>query len=76
MSVVSLTYAPGNDTINHCVVVPVIDDNFAEGGEVFLGLLTTDEDRVTLSPSETTITIVDSDGKHTPYRNEEAGRLL
>jgi hypothetical protein len=59
----SLTFAPGNDTIPHCVTVPILSDVIAEGQEFFLGNLESDGDRVTLSPQETTITILDDDGK-------------
>jgi hypothetical protein len=59
----SLTFAPGNDTIPHCVTVPILSDIIAEGQEFFLGNLESNGDRVTLSPQETTITILDNDGK-------------
>jgi hypothetical protein len=57
----SLTFAPGNDTISHCVMVPLIDDMLVEGSEFFLGILETDEERVTLLPPVTNITIGDTD---------------
>ena len=58
----NLTFTPDNDENLVCVTVPMIDDNSTETSELFLGLLTTNEDRVALSPAQTNITIIDDDG--------------
>ena len=47
----------------NCVDVPIISDNIIEGSESFFGNLYTSAPRVTLSPDETEISIVDGDRK-------------
>ena len=53
------------------MTVPVIDDISSEGPEMFYGLLMTNEERVTLLPPQTNITILDDEGM-LPYQNGEA----
>ncbi len=46
-----------------CTNISIVDDVSLEGSETFEGRLTTSADRVTLNPDQTSITIVDDDGK-------------
>ncbi len=62
---VSFTFSPGN-TIRSASV-PIINDAPLEGTESFNGRLNTIAPRVTLDPAQTTVFIVDDDGK--PVRN-------
>ena len=71
MMAVSLTFTPDNDENPQCATVPVMDDSSTEGSEIFLGLLTTNEERVILLPPQTNITIIDDEGM-LPYQNGEA----
>ena len=58
-----LTFSPTNQNTALCVLVLITNDSNAEGPETFFGRLTTSEVRVTLTPDQTTITILDDDGK-------------
>ncbi len=60
-----LTFSAGQ--IEQCVNVTVKIDEFTEGAEVFSGRITNDagNPRVTLSPDEAVVTIVDVNGAFT-----------
>lgn len=57
-----LTFSSTNQNTPECVRVSITNDSNAEGPEMFLGQLTTSDDRVVLSPDQTTVTILDDDG--------------
>lgn len=57
-----LTFSMANQNTPVPVSVPITNDNDTEGIERFFGRLTSTEDRVTLSPDVTTISIIDDDG--------------
>lgn len=46
-----------------CTRVPIIDDDFLEGPEELFAILSTSAARVTLSPNQTRVDILDDDGK-------------
>ena len=56
-----LTFNAGNTA--QTVMIPIAGDNVVESTESFTVSLTTGDSAVTLSPSTTTVTIQDDDGK-------------
>ena len=56
-----LTFQPGSD--RQCVEVAIVNDDELENEEQFTVTITTEEDRVTLEPDSTTVTITDDDGE-------------
>ena len=62
-TIVQLTFSSTNQNSPECVRVPINDDNNTEGAELFFGELRTEQDRVTLDPNRTSITILDDDSK-------------
>ena len=54
-------FAPGEK--EKIVSVPIVDDGVLEGEEMFSATLTTDNPRVTIFNSSTTISISDNDGE-------------
>ena len=56
-----LTFNSGTTT--QTVMVPIVGDNVVESTESFTVSLTSADSAVTLSPSTTTVTIQDDDGK-------------
>ena len=57
-----LTFQPGSE--RQCVDVPIVNDDDLENEEQFSMTITTEEDRVTLEPDSTTVTITDDDGEN------------
>ncbi|ORU93482.1 MAG: hypothetical protein A6F71_08930 [Cycloclasticus sp. symbiont of Poecilosclerida sp. M] len=62
-TIVLLTFTADNQANPMCVEVPIIDDDATELAEMFIAVLSTEEERVILNPDEISRTIIDNDRK-------------
>ena len=58
-----LLFLPGQEATPLPLRVPISNDEYFEGTEIFFADLMTDEERVTLDPNRTIILIIDDDSK-------------
>ena len=66
-SIGSIDLTFDRDTSAFPILVDILDDQIHELDENFLGELTTSDEDAILSPSQTTVRILDNDGNDTAY---------